>query len=117
MEGMPMDTHRHGDKEEGHTLQEARVLVTVGLLVVGLSLGTAHAATKPKGKPLWHATHTMSGTVTEVDHTTGMLSLQTPEGELKSKVFSQYQGQNRVCYNTSARVAPCIPLRNGEVIV
>ncbi len=64
-------------------MQKALALVTVGLMVVGLSLGTAHAATKSKGKTLWHGTHTMSGTVTEVDHTTGMLSLQTPEGELK----------------------------------
>jgi hypothetical protein len=83
MEGIPMDTYGNPDKEEGHTMQKALALVTAILIVAGLSLGTALAATKPKGKTLWHGTHTMSGTVTEVDHTTGMLSLNTHEGELK----------------------------------
>ena len=64
-------------------MQKALALVTAGLMVASLSLGTAQAATKAKGKPTWHGTHTMSGTVTEVDHTTGMLSLNTHEGELK----------------------------------
>jgi len=36
---------------------------------------------------------------------------------LKPKVSSQYQSQNHVCYNTSTSVAPCVALRNGEVIV
>jgi hypothetical protein len=51
------------------------------LVVAGLSLGIALAATPHKGKARWHGTHTMTGTVTAVDHTTGMLSLHTHEGE------------------------------------
>ena len=64
-------------------MQKALAVLTAVLLVAGLSLGTAQAATKAKGATTWHGTHTMSGTVTEVDHTTGMLSLNTHEGELK----------------------------------
>jgi len=64
-------------------MQKALAWLTAVLMVAGLSLGTALAATKSKGKTTWHGTHTMSGTVTEVDHTTGMLSLNTHEGELK----------------------------------
>jgi hypothetical protein len=64
-------------------MKKTLALLTVVLVVAGLSLGVARAGTKPTGKTTWHGTHTMSGTVTDVDHTTGMLSLNTHEGELK----------------------------------
>ena len=64
-------------------MQKPLALLTAVLMVAALSLGTARAETKHKKKTPWHATHTMSGTVTEVDHTTGMLSLNTHAGELK----------------------------------
>jgi hypothetical protein len=49
-----------------------------GLLVVGLGLGTVMAgATQEKGQ------HSMSGTVSAIDHTTGQLTLKTGAGELK----------------------------------
>jgi len=57
--------------------------LTAGLVVAGLCLGTALAETTHKKKTIWHGTHTMTGTVTEVDHTTGMLSLHTHAGELQ----------------------------------
>ncbi len=48
-----------------------------------MTVGTARAETKQVGTLVWQGQHTMSGTVTAVDHTTGMLSLNTHEGELK----------------------------------
>ena len=56
------------------------VWITV-CLMMGM-MGTAGATTKHGRKPTWQAQHTMTGTVTNVDHTTGMLSLNMPEGEL-----------------------------------
>ena len=78
-----MDTRRNTDTKETPTMQKPLVLLMVGLVVAGLCLGTARAETTHKKKTAWHGTHTMTGTVTEVDHTTGMLSLQTHAGELK----------------------------------
>ena len=51
------------------------------LVVVRLSLGTVLVATSHKGKAMWHGPHTRI--VTEMDHTTGMLSLVTTEGKCK----------------------------------
>ncbi len=49
-----------------------------GLLVVGLGLGTVTAGTtQEKGQ------HSMSGTVSAIDHKTGQLTLKTGIGELK----------------------------------
>jgi hypothetical protein len=64
-------------------MQKSLVVLTVGLVVAWLCFGTAQAETTSKKKITWHGIHTMTGTVTEVDHTTGMLSLQTHAGELK----------------------------------
>ena len=64
-------TLAHADTEERDMMQQALAWLTAVLLVAGLSLGTALAATNSKGKTTWHGTHTMSGTVTEVDHTNG----------------------------------------------
>jgi len=49
-----------------------------GLLVVGLGLGTGMAGTaQEKGQ------HSMNGTVSAIDHTTGRLTLKTGAGELQ----------------------------------
>jgi hypothetical protein len=49
-----------------------------GLLVVGLGLGTVMAGTtEEKGQ------HSMTGTVSAIDHTTGQLTVKTGAGELK----------------------------------
>jgi len=64
-------------------MQKTLVVVTTVLMMAGLALGPALAETKPAGTPAWHGQHTMTGTVTAVDHTTGVLSLNTHEGELK----------------------------------
>jgi hypothetical protein len=74
---------RNADTQEDQTMKHIGAVVIAVLVVAGLSLGTALGATPHKGKAVWHGTHTMTGTVTEVDHTTGMLSLNTQEGELK----------------------------------
>ena len=78
-----MCTLRNADKKETPTMQKPLALLMAGLVVAGLCLGTALAETTHKKKTSWHGTHIMTGTVTEVDHTTGMLSLQTHAGELK----------------------------------
>jgi len=68
-------------------MQKPLVVVTTVFMTVfmmaGLALGPALAETKPAGKPAWHGQHTMTGTVTAVDYATGVLSLNTHEGELK----------------------------------
>ena len=53
------------------------------LMVAGMTVGTARAQTQHADTPAWQGQHTMSGTVTAIDHTTGVLSLNTHEGELK----------------------------------
>jgi hypothetical protein len=68
--------------KEDQTMKHVVAVVIAVCVVVGLGVGTALAAAPHKGKAMWHGTHSMTGTVTEVDHTTGMLSLHTPEGEL-----------------------------------
>jgi len=64
-------------------MQKALAVLTAGLVVAGLCLGTGLAETPHKKKATWSGTHTMTGTVTNVDHTTGMLSLNTQAGELQ----------------------------------
>ena len=78
-----MGTLGNADKKESQMMQKSLAVLTAGLVAAGLCLGTALAETPHKKKATWHGAHTMSGTVTEVDHTTGMLSLNTHEGELK----------------------------------
>jgi len=74
---------RNVDPQENHTMKHSSAVWIAVLVVVRLSLGTALAATSHKGKAMWHGPHTRTGTVTEVDHTTGMLSLDTTEGKCK----------------------------------
>ena len=74
---------RNVDTQEDHTMKHGSAVWIAVLVVVRLSLGTALAATSYKGKAMWHGPHTRTGTGTEVDHTTGMLSLDTPEGKCK----------------------------------
>jgi hypothetical protein len=58
-------------------MMRARWLATA-ILITQLALGPAWAATtKVQGK------HSMTGTITMIDHTSGMLTLKTPEGDLK----------------------------------
>jgi hypothetical protein len=56
----------------------ALIWLVTGLLVIGLGLGTGMAGTtEEKGQ------HSMTGTVSAIDHTTGQLTLKTGAGELK----------------------------------
>jgi hypothetical protein len=48
----------------------------IALWIGALAAGTAAAGMKHQGE------HSMSGTVTDIDHKTGMLSLKTEAGEL-----------------------------------
>jgi hypothetical protein len=64
-------------------MKKALVFLTTIIFVAGLAGGTANAATKSGGKRAMHGQHTMSGTVSTVDHQTGMVSLNTDAGELK----------------------------------
>jgi hypothetical protein len=49
----------------------------IALWIGALAAGTAAAGMKHQGE------HSMSGTVTDIDHKTGMLSLKTEAGELE----------------------------------
>ncbi len=49
----------------------------MALWIGALAAGTAAAGMKYQGE------HSMSGTVTDIDHTTGLLSLKTEAGELE----------------------------------
>jgi hypothetical protein len=52
--------------------------VATVMLIVGISLAPVMAGTtEEEGK------HSMSGTISAIDHTTGMLTLKTGAGELK----------------------------------
>jgi hypothetical protein len=57
-------------------MQRALYVLMIALWMGALVVGTAAAATKPQGE------HAMSGTVTDIDHKTGKLSLKTGVGEL-----------------------------------
>jgi hypothetical protein len=83
LEGMPRGTLGNADKQESQTMQKSLAVLTAGLVAAGLCLGTGLAETKHKKKATWYGTHTMTGTMTNVDHTTGMLSLNTHAGELQ----------------------------------
>jgi hypothetical protein len=64
-------------------MKKALAFLTTVIFVASLAGGTAVAATKSGGKRAMHGQHTMSGTVSTVDHQTGMVSLNTDAGELK----------------------------------
>ena len=53
------------------------------IFVVGLAGGSAFAATKGGSKRGMEGQHTMSGTVTTIDHQSGAVGLNTDAGELK----------------------------------
>jgi hypothetical protein len=63
--------------EEGTTMKRACYFLMIGLWIGALVVGTAAAGTKHQGD------HSMSGTVTDIDHQTGLLSLKTGAGELQ----------------------------------
>jgi len=64
-------------RRKQHIMIKAGWLVTV-ILMMQIVLAPAWAAmTKVHGK------HSMAGTITMIDHTTGMLTLKTSEGDLK----------------------------------
>lgn len=58
-------------------MKRAFLFVTIVTLSMGIAMGTAVAATKQQGR------HSMSGTITAIDQTTGLVSVKTNVGELK----------------------------------
>jgi hypothetical protein len=86
-----------GTSPKEHTMIRARSLA-IAILIMQIVLAPAWGATtKLYGK------HSMSGIITMIDHTTGMLSLKTPEGDLKlhfppSTVQKLKEGQTITVY-------------------
>ena len=64
-------------------MKKTLALLTTIIFVAGLAAGASAAGTKGGGKRGMKGSHTMSGTVTTVDHQTGLVSLNTDVGELK----------------------------------
>jgi hypothetical protein len=58
-------------------MQRAVYCLMIALWIGALTVSTAAAAAKHQGQ------HSMSGTVTDIDHQTGLVSLNTGVGELK----------------------------------
>jgi hypothetical protein len=52
-------------------------VLMIGLWIGALAVGTSAAGMKHQGE------HSMSGTVTDIDHQTGLVSLKTGPGELQ----------------------------------
>jgi hypothetical protein len=69
--GMPRARRRQ------HPMMRARWLATAILIMQIILVPAWAATTKVQGK------HSMTGTITMIDHTTGMLTLKTSEGDLK----------------------------------
>ncbi len=58
-------------------MKKALSFVTVVILIMGITMGSAVAATRQQGR------HSMSGTITSIDQTTGLVGVKTDVGDLK----------------------------------
>jgi hypothetical protein len=64
-------------RRKQHIMRRAGWLATA-ILVIQIVVAPGRAATARV-----HGKHSMTGTITMIDHTTGMLTLKTSEGDLK----------------------------------
>ncbi len=64
-------------------MKKALAFLTTIIFVAGLAGGASAAAHKAAAKGAMKGQHTMSGTVSNLDRQTGMVSLNTDAGELR----------------------------------